>query len=367
MRVAVVGGGINGVMSAWALAQRGHAVTLFEKGTVMGATSSASTKLLHGGLRYLEHGEFRLVREALGERAWWLAAAPALARPLRLLYPIFRGSGRPRWLVGLGLTLYDLLALGKGLGRHRWIPRSEVEREAPALRAEGILGAYEFLDGQMDDLALGRWAADRAREAGVTVREGACVEQIGVDGEVRVDGSQLRFDCIVNAAGPWAEQVLRASGIASRHRLDVVRGSHLVVDRRCACGLALEVPGQARLVFVLPYRGRTLIGTTEVRQDLDEALACSDDEIRYLLDAVNHYLKEPIPRSAVASSFAGLRPLIRSHPDPSRVTRDYALERIGRVVTVFGGKWTTARALGRRVADEVGKCRPVNTLHSPAQ
>src|SRR5215468_12777148 len=233
MKVAVVGGGINGVMSAWALALKGCSVDLFERGRLMGATSSASTKLLHGGLRYLEQGHLKLVREALHERRWWMMRAPHLAKPLQIRLPIYKESRRPAWMVWCGLTLYDWLAGQASLGRSQWCSRDEILCACNDLRAEGLLGAYTFYDGHMDDHALGLWAAEKATEAGIRIHTDTRVEAISPDATVRVDGRSITFDRVVNAAGPWARELLDASGIAARHDMDLVRGSHLLLDRPC--------------------------------------------------------------------------------------------------------------------------------------
>jgi glycerol-3-phosphate dehydrogenase len=354
-RIAVVGGGINGVMSATALRARGHEVVVFERGDLMRATSSASTKLLHGGLRYLEQGSFRLVREALHERNWWLGQAPHLCHPIQLLLPVWAGRGRPTWMLRAGLGLYDLLAGRASLGRHRWLNRTEALAEHPGLQSEGLVGAFAFWDGQMDDAALGLWAADRARAAGVDFRLHAGIDRIATDGGVMGPDLSERFDCVVNVAGPWAAQLLEQSALQSHYALDLVRGSHLIVDRPCPRGLLAEIPGGKRIAFVLPWKGRTLVGTTEVRQGLDEPVECSDDEADYLVRFHDLVMARPLERREILERFAGIRPLIRSASDPSRASREYAIERHGRLLTVFGGKWTTARALGERVAGEVAK------------
>ncbi|MDY6941388.1 MAG: glycerol-3-phosphate dehydrogenase/oxidase [Pseudomonadota bacterium] len=351
MRVAIVGGGINGICSAWALARRGHQVDLFESGQLVRATSSASSKLLHGGLRYLEHGEFRLVREALRERRWWIDRAPHLARRLTLLLPIYRHSRRPRWLVKMGLATYDLLAGRSGLGRHRWLSLAELEQTSPELRQEGLLGAYRFFDGQMDDLRLGLWAAEQARNAGVTIHEHCRILKVTTRGGLRHQNGEVEYDRIVNVAGPWAESLLNESGIDHRFKLDLVRGSHLLIEGRLDNGFLLETGVDQRIFFVLPYGEQTLIGTTEVRQSLDDPIVCSAAEQDYLLTAYNRYFSRPIKADDIVRTFAGVRPLIHSADDPSSVSREYRITRNGRLVTVYGGKWTTARALGEQVAN----------------
>jgi glycerol-3-phosphate dehydrogenase len=352
MRVAVVGGGINGVMSAWALALKGCSVDLFERGRLMGATSSASTKLLHGGLRYLEHGHLKLVREALQERRWWMMRAPHLAKPLQIRLPIYKESRRPGWMIWCGLALYDWLAGQASLGRAQWHSRDEVLRFCRDLRPEDLLGAYTFYDGYMDDHALGLWAAERAAAAGVRVHTETRVETIAQDATVQVDGRRRPFDRVVNAAGPWVCELLEASGIVARNELDLVRGSHLLLDRPCDSAFLLQVPSDGRICFVLPHQNKTLVGTTEVRQDLAGPICCSPAETAYLLELYRYYF--PANHAEVCGVFSGLRPLIRSHANPNKATREYAVETTGKVVTVYGGKWTTARALGLRVAEAAG-------------
>lgn len=353
LRVAVVGGGINGVMCATALRARGHDAVVFERGKLMSQTSSASTKLLHGGLRYLEHGSFGLVREALAERAWWLRNAPELCHPIRMLLPVWHGQGRSRLVLRAGLWLYDRLAGNARIEPHRWLDRDAALAAAPGLRAEGLRGAFAFWDGQMDDRALGLWAADRARAMGVRFREHAEVERIGEDGSLTASGASERFDRIANVSGPWAHDLLRRSGIRSRNRLDLVRGSHVVVARPCASAVLAQVEGDSRIAFILPWKGATLVGTTEVRQSLEAPIECSPEERDYLVRFHDRVMRRPIQPGEVVSSFAGLRPLVRSSDDPGRATREYELERAGAVMTVFGGKWTTARSLGERVAAEL--------------
>jgi glycerol-3-phosphate dehydrogenase len=254
-------------------------------------------------------------------------------------------------MVWCGLALYDRLAGPASLGRSHWSTREEVLRSFPGLQAEGLLGMYTYYDGYMDDHKLGLWAAEKAAAAGVRIHTDTCVESISPDATVRVDGQRSSFDKVVNATGPWARELLDASGIPARYDLDLVRGSHLVLDGPCESAFLLESPSDGRICFVLPYHGKTLVGTTEVRQDLRGPICCSQLEIGYLLELFHHYF--PSRPAKICGAFSGLRPLIRSHSNPNRATRDYALETNGKVVTVFGGKWTTARAVGLRIAEAV--------------
>jgi glycerol-3-phosphate dehydrogenase len=227
-------------------------------------------------------------------------------------------------------------------------------RAAAGLRLDGLRGVFTYVDAQMtDDAALGLWAARRARDAGVQIHEHAPVDRVGVDGEVAIDGTVRRFDAVANVAGPWARALLDASGIPTRTRLDLVRGSHIVVDRPLTSGFALQLPLDGRLVFALPYQGRTLVGTTEVRQPLDAPIRCSNAERDYLLGAYNAFFRDPITAQDVRSTFAGLRPLVHRGRSAHAQRRGERIERTGRVVTVFGGKWTGSRALAERVARSV--------------
>ena len=350
MKCAVIGGGINGIMSAWALAKRGHQVDVYERGELMGATSSASTKLIHGGLRYLEAGEFRLVREALRERLFWLNSAPDLVHRIELILPVYRWSRRARWLLRTGLFLYDHLAGKANLGRHSWLPAAQLQRQLPELNSTDLLGGFSFFDAQMDDHALGLWAAEMARRSGANITTHAIVDSVATGGTLNLNGSTFSYDLVINAAGPWAEALLSSSGIASSHHLDLVRGSHLLLNRPISRGLLVESPQEERFCFILPYKGKTLLGTTEVRQKLDTPIECTPEEQAYLLKIYNHYIRARASESEIAGNFSGVRPLIRSSANQSRATREYAIEVHGRLLTIFGGKWTTSHALGEKVA-----------------
>ena len=359
MKIAVIGGGINGLSSAWQLALAGHQVVLFERDELMQATSKSSSKLLHGGLRYLEQGEFRLVHEALQERRWWLKKAPHLTKRLPLLYPLYQHGERPRWQIKIGLWLYDVLCGKKGIGRHRWLTAEQAKRCSPQLKSEGLTGAYLFFDGQMDDRKLGLWVAEQAVKAGVTIHQHCPVHQITATGGVFAANSadwQL-FDRVVNVAGPWSNQLLEQSELPLQQALDLVRGSHLLLAPISRYGHMLEVPGERRIVFVLPYQGQTLLGTTEVRQSLAEPIECSEQEQSYLLSLYNHYFITQVRASDVQSKFAGVRPLLGGSDSASTASREYALNWQQQLLTVSGGKWTTARALARTVVEQIQQKR----------
>lgn len=358
-RIAITGGGINGAGAAWELARRDYEVTLFDKGVCGAQTSSATTKMVHGGLRYLEHVQFALVRESLRERAWLLEHAPELVRPLEILLPMYRDSPRTRATVKLGLTLYDALAGRANIARHRFLDVQMLLDRAP-LRPQDLRGGFAYHDAQVDDFALVRSVVASAIRDGAKVRERTKVVGLVRDGDewiVRTDrGDESRFDLIVNAAGPWMNELLSellaANGIRAPYVLSLVRGSHLVLKHRvCESGLLLQSSTDRRVFFVLPWKGTTLVGTTEVVQTepLDRVRA-SEEEVDYLLARYNRYFREPLSRDDVESTFAGVRPLVGRASNPSAIGRDFRVIRTGNAINVFGGKLTTFMALARKVA-----------------
>lgn len=354
-RIAVVGGGINGSGITWELARRGYDVTLLEKGTCGAQTSSATTKMIHGGLRYLEHLHVALVRESLRERAWLLRNAPHLVRPMEILLPVYDDSPRSRAMIRVGLTLYDRLAGDANIARHESLPVEELLRRAP-LDPAGLRGGFSYWDGQVDDFALVRTVVASAIRDGATVREHTRVDAIRRDGEEWIirthDGGESRFELVVNAAGPWMNELLRANGIDAPYVLSLVRGTHIVLRHAVSdSGLLLQSVGDRRVFFVLPWKATTLVGTTEVLQEEPPDLAhATDEEIHYLIERFNRYFRAPITSADVLTAFAGVRPLVGRAASPSAIGRDSRIVREGNLINVFGGKMTTFMALARKVA-----------------
>jgi glycerol-3-phosphate dehydrogenase len=357
VRLAVIGGGINGAGIAWELARRDYDVTLFEKGRCGAQTSSATTKMIHGGIRYLERLHFGLVRESLRDRAWLLEHLPSLVKPVEILLPVYGDSPRSRFTIRVGLTLYDVLAGRNNIARHQKLSADELIERLPLTRA-GLRGGFAYFDAQVDDYALARLVVDSAIAEGATVREETRVISLRRSGKQWIAGTasgEERFDFVVNAAGPWMNALLAENRIRSRYRLSLVRGSHLVLKRRVAeAGMLLQSVSDRRVFFVLPWKETTLVGTTEVMHggSLDNVTA-TDAEIDYLLARFNRYLRDPIGRDDVASTFAGVRPLVGRSTNPSALARDYRLERRGNLLNVFGGKMTTFRSLAEKAAMRV--------------
>lgn len=348
MKVAVIGGGINGLCSAWKLAQKGYCVTLFERDKLMQATSQASSKLLHGGLRYLESYDFSLVKEALHERKWWLENAPLLTRRLPIIYPLYEHT-RARFKLKIGLYLYDKLAGNRGIGKHFWLTPKQVQRVSPHLTQRGLKGAYLFHDGQMDDYALGLWVASQCNLLGVTIIENCTVNAVSTSGALETTQGHFQFDLVVNVAGPWSAQLLDNSQIAHDTHITLVRGSHLILPAISKFGHMLEVPNEKRIVFALPYKHQTLFGTTEVSQSVTDPIVCSNAERDYLLNTYNSYFAPQITQKDIISEFAGARPIVSGTEGLSSLSREYKISVDDKLINVFGGKWTTARALAEQV------------------
>lgn len=367
----VVGGGVNGAGIARDAAGRGLKVLLLERGDLAGATSSASSKLVHGGLRYLEYGEFRLVREALGEREVLLRNARHLVRPMRFVLPHDRRL-RPRWMIRAGLFLYD------HIGGRRELPGTETVDCAShpygAPLRQGLRTAFVYSDCWVDDArlvvlnardALRRGAAILTRTELIAARRDAGrwrAQVRGADGRERWVAARL----LVNAGGPWVADVLARAGVAHAHaELRLVKGSHIVVPRLYQGGQAYLLQNDdRRVIFVLPFEDDfTLIGTTDIPYAGDPArVAIDTEETAYLCRAVSSWLRQPIVPGDVIWSYAGVRPL---HDDKSKsaaaVTRDYLLDIDAAgapVLSVFGGKITTYRRLAEHALEKLERFLP---------
>jgi D-erythritol 1-phosphate dehydrogenase len=351
----VIGGGINGVGIARDAAGRGLSVLLVEKDDLAAHTSSSSSKLIHGGLRYLEHAEFRLVAEALAEREVLLSIARHLVWPARFVMPHVRGL-RPRWMIRIGLFLYDHLA------RRASLPGSHAVRlDAPpydsGLRSH-LKHGFVYSDCRVDDARLVVINAMDARRRGARVLTRCeCLSACRVDGAWRATltgNLEVAATAIVNAAGPWVKRVLNERlGQPSSDGVKLVKGSHIVLPQLYRGDHAFILQNDdRRVVFMIPYgEQHTLVGTTDVPIEEADAVEVSEAEVEYLCRAAGRYLARPVHAAQVVWRFAGVRPLYDDgKSDPSAITRDYTL-RVGDaagatpVLSVYGGKITTYRRL----------------------
>jgi glycerol-3-phosphate dehydrogenase len=368
--VAVVGGGASGLGVALDAAARGLRVLLLERHDFAKGTSSRSTKLVHGGVRYLAQGRIHLVREALRERALLLANAPHLAQPLPFVIPAYRWWEKP-WY-GAGLTLYDALAGGAGLGPTEWLNPAQTRQALPTVRPERLRGGVQYWDGQFDDARLALALARTAAAQGALLLNYCPVEEM-VLAQGRVTGlrcvdaeSGRRFAvqarCVINAAGVWVDalrqQDAAAQQQAARPLVSPSQGVHLVVDGEFlpgAAGLMVPKTADGRVLFAVPWLGKVILGTTDTPcPELAQEPQPLAQEVDFILAEAGRYLHRAPQRQDVRSAWAGLRPLVRPVQDDEQASAGLSREHTVHIsrsglVTVTGGKWTTYRAMAEDV------------------
>ena len=366
--LAVIGGGINGAGIARDATLRGAKVLLLERGDLAQGTSSASTKLIHGGLRYLEHYEFCLVRESLTEREKLWSIAPHIIHPMRFVLPYRKGL-RPRWLLRLGLFLYDHIGGRKALPPTRTIRFDSHPAGAP-LQA-GFTTGFEYSDGWVDDARLVLLNARDAADHGATVLTRTEVTSLAREGElwrITTPAGEFAARAVVNAAGPSVLTLAGRAHVGSKNGLRLVRGSHIVVHRLFDHDYSyfFQLP-DGRIFFAIPYeRDFTLIGTTD-RDHVDDGQPprASYEEIAYLCEGANLYFQTQITPTDVVWTYSGIRPLVDDGSGkPEAATRGYSFEMDGDVgdaplLSVFGGKITTYRELAREAVDKLATTLPV--------
>lgn len=384
--IAVIGGGINGAGIARDAASRGLSVILLEKEDFGSGTTSWSSRLIHGGLRYLEYGEIPLVFESLHERRRLRLLAPHLVRSIRLTIPIFRHSRRGKFLIRLGMLAYDLLSLGKKIPRHRMLSREEMLLETPQLRSDGLVGGAQYYDAQLayaERLVIENVIA--AHDAGAVVRNHSPVIGINVrQGEVHSlqfvdqrsgEETEIHALVIVNAAGPWVDRVLATVNREMHQFMGGTKGSHIVVgcfDGAPESAFYVEAGADGRPFFIIPWNEQFLIGTTDIRYEGDPGdVVASRKEIDYLLAETNLvFPSAELGIDDIHYTYAGVRPLPRREKGPeSAITRKHIILRHKKqargLISIIGGKLTTYRNLAeqavnkavRLLGGDAGACR----------
>ena len=368
--IIIIGGGINGAGIARDAAGRGLKTCLVEKNKIGSATSSWSTKLIHGGLRYLENYQFRLVRESLKEREIIKKIAPNITSEIPFLIPHSKYL-RPMWLIKLGLILYD------SMGGHNTIPKSKkfnFYKQCNYLLKDTYKKGFIYYDLQVDDKKLSQLNAKDARSNGASILENT--EVISTERKESYwniylnNNKKLQSKILINATGPWINNVQNnIINIKTSKKLRLVKGSHIVIKNRYAnqYGLTLQNDDK-RIVFVIPYKNNTsLIGTTEVEVKNPEDNLIDDNEIEYLLSATNKYLKQPILKDEIISTFSGIRPLVEDYNlNNSKLSRDYLLDlntddNLAPLLSIYGGKLTTYRRLAEKALLNLKNYLPLNT------
>ena len=364
--VVVIGGGATGLGIAVDAAARGFRTALIEARDFSSGTSSRSTKLIHGGVRYLAQGNLKLVREALLERALLLANAPALVRPLKFIVPCYHPFEREVMRVGLGV--YDALAGKQGIGDTHWLSRAETIAQLPGVRAEGLRGGVAYWDAQFDDarlaIALMRTSV-RLGAVAINYVEADRLETIGgrVTAIVARDTQsaerfELRAKAFFNATGVWADEVRRRVDGAAAGLITASRGSHIVLSSSflpSSTGMMIPKTADGRVLFAIPWHGHLMVGTTDVAVAGPSAEPeASDAEVEFIVDTARGYLQSKPSAGDVLATFAGLRPLFS--PRDTRVTKTISREHAiviehYNLLTVVGGKWTTYRRMALDAID----------------
>ena len=361
--VLVVGGGIYGIWTAYDLSLRGYKVALVEQADWANGASSCSSKLLHGGLRYLEHYEFGLVRKSLRERNRLWRLAPHRVKPLKFLVPVYKQSRVGLTRMRLGLWLYDLLSTGpQPVEKRHSFSRSEVESAYPFLNANDLCGAVMYGDGQMDDARFAIEVLSGAVAAGCVavnyaavtdwVRSGNRYEGALVKDEINNTELEVRANVVVTATGPWLNQLF-----ASPEKVRCTKGVHILLPALPVHhAMLLTARSDGRVFFVIPWYGRTMVGTTDTDFNGDpDQVQVEPDDVAYLLDELNHALKVNYKTEDIVGAFAGLRALKpNKNKSPSKVTRDWGVQRDGENMFLsIGGKFTSAREDAERLVDRV--------------
>lgn len=378
--IIILGGGINGVAIARDAALRGLTVALIEKNKIGAGASSNTSKLAHGGLRYLEHFQFRLVAESLRERDLLMRNAPAYVKPLSFIIPAYQHNGRPLWKIKLGLTLYDFLARGSDLPKHRSMSQDEILQTIPGLRSDGLKGGCQYWDVQMQDEAIVEANLNDAQRKGARVFNGVALKSfikeagkitgVVIEEPNTQENVTLKAEHVVNVTGAWSNEVVALDDPQAEKVVMPVKGAHIVVDRLpLAHALTLIAPQDGRVFFAMPWQDETLIGTTESRYngDLDHVHA-DQAEKDYLLQAINSYFPQAdLTHCDIIHSFAGIRPLaVSTTVKTNAASRDFSvITSDSGLVTMVGGKYTTyrhmAEVLLNQLTDKGHLCRTKTT------
>lgn len=374
--VAVIGAGINGAGIALDAALRGLSVVVLDKNDMCSGCSAISSRLIHGGLRYLEYGEIPLVYESLHERIRLRHNAPHLVEPLRICIPIFEGARRGPLLIRLGMIAYDLLSIRKTVPNHEMLNGAEIKAAEPGLRIEGLRAAARYYDAQVkfaERLVLENLLG--ARSAGAEILTHCEVNEMRFSrGKVeslsyvdRIDNSrhEVSVGTVINAAGPWVDRVLATAPTKTDRHIGGTKGSHIIVGRFDGApqdAFYVEAAADGRPFFILPWNEQYLIGTTDIRYagDLDD-IRVSDEEVDYLLSETNRVFPAAgLTRADIHYAYAGVRPLPHQDKGPeSAITRRHIIKfnrKVGRgLVSIIGGKLTTYRSLAEQAVDKIAK------------
>ena len=370
--ILIIGGGINGAGIARDASGRNLKVCLVEKNTVGSATSSWSTKLIHGGLRYLENYEFRLVRESLKEREIIKKIAKDIIKPIPFIIPHIP-TQRPKWLIQIGLFLYDKLGGKTSLPKSKKI---NISSAIPNILKNKYNTGFEYYDLQVDDKKLVQLNIDDAKRNGAIIFENKTVTDVLRNKDfwsIKLnDNTIIQSKILINASGPWINEVLKKTiKINSKKVIRLVKGSHIITKKLYEHNKAFTLQNpDKRIVFVIPYKKNySLIGTTEIEVETPDNPKIDKDEIDYLINTVNNFFIKQISSDDIIDTFSGIRPLIEDFKEASKATRDYVFDlntshNNAPLLNIYGGKLTTYRKLSENVIESLKPFLPSNLLTS---
>jgi len=364
--IFIIGGGINGAGIARDAAGRGFKVYLADKNKVGSATSSWSSKLIHGGLRYLENYEFKLVRESLKEREIISKIASNITKPMPFIIP-YSKKLRSKWIIRIGLFLYD------NIGGKTSFPKSkkiDLNKKYKGILKEKFSDGFKYYDAQIDDKKLVEMNIEDAKKLGATIVENNKVIEVKRNDfgwEITLEnGDLINSNALINASGPWINEIINnVIRVKTKKPIRLVRGSHIITKKLYDEEVAFTLQSDDnRIVFVIPYKNKySLIGTTEVDVSKPDNPVISDEEQKYLIDVVNNYFFTQISKRHIVETYSGIRPLIEDYKEASKVTRDYIFDlniqnKNSPLLNIYGGKLTTYRKLSEKVIEKLSPYLP---------
>tara|TARA_Y100000996_G_C22519789_1_gene641973 strand:- start:67 stop:1218 length:1152 start_codon:yes stop_codon:yes gene_type:complete len=368
--IFIIGGGINGAGIARDAAGRGFKVYLADKNKVGSATSSWSSKLIHGGLRYLENYEFKLVRESLKEREIISKIASNITKPMPFIIP-YSKKLRSKWIIRIGLFLYD------NIGGKTSFPKSkkiDLNKKYKGILKEKFSDGFKYYDAQIDDKKLVEMNIEDAKKLGATIVENNKVIEVKRNDfgwEITLEnGDLINSNALINASGPWINEIINnVIRVKTKKPIRLVRGSHIITKKLYEEEVAFTLQSDDnRIVFVIPYKNKySLIGTTEVDVSKPDNPVISDEEQKYLIDVVNNYFFTQISKGDIVETYSGIRPLIEDYKEASKVTRDYIFDlniqnKNSPLLNIYGGKLTTYRKLSEKVIEKLSPYLPTTKV-----
>ena len=341
-KIGIVGGGITGLISAYFLSLEGYKVDLYEKKTLLSETSSKTTKLIHGGIRYLENLQFNEVKNGINDRKWWLENFPDETKLQEIIILSKKKLSPEIFKFFIGIKVYETFAGRSNIKTGRLYKQDDLLSLGIK---NNISAGISFYDGLMQE-SVGQEIIKRCKSNGVNFYENNEIKSIRSEGRIE----EKQYKKIIIATGPWVSSFLKQNKIDTNKTIDYIKGSHLIINRKIKKGLMFRDQKEHRYIFALPYQGNLLLGTTEQRVRSPEDNHVLDSEVNYLLESINIYIDRPINKDEIIKSYSGVRPLIKSKAqDFHSSSRDFYIQKDHNLLCLFGGKWTTAPSIARNI------------------